>query len=430
MAETLVKVWDNLINILKISFANLTNLSNNERMKNLNITQKTSLILFGYKNSLTSLRQKNIRYGTKNFQKLIKIEKLNDFYTRIFNFENQINNKDKKKICKAFKALYKVRFPNESKSPKITKPRLHSIKEIHDRKTNLLKLINDQFEKYYPDKIELIDGINIIQSKIGASKITIITWIKEFLKNKYVEKHSLIYDEIWFSKSSKSKKIKYERIKSYVERKKGKILTGEQEFNNKSEYPSERYVKIKDKKGHVWTICVTYLINDNNWCPICHEFKTENSLRSVMRAVFKCNFPPKTLRKAINIPVQKGGNLKYDGFNNNVVLQEKSFKIAFEYDGLQHDCYPNSFHRSITQFEKQKKNDLKKNSLSKKNNVLLIRIKAINGFKYRTRNNFEKEIKRQFFIHTSIKLPYKNIFSNKKNHITASNGLLDKFLTL
>lgn len=48
-----------------------------------------------------------------------------------------------------------------------------------------------------------------------------------------------------------------------------------------------------------------------------------------------------------------------------------------------------------------------KNNETIKNNVILIRLKAINGFSFETANeNFEKEIIRQFFAYTGIELPF------------------------
>jgi len=83
---------------------------------------------------------------------------------------------------------------------------------------------------------------------------------------------------------------------------------------------------------------------------------------------------------------------------------------------------------SKLEFDRQKKNDKNKNIHSEKNNVILIRLKAINGYTFKTRNFFEIEILRQFFEQTGVEITPKNLIFDKNNSLRSTNRL-DKFLT-
>jgi hypothetical protein len=147
-----------------------------------------------------------------------------------------------------------------------------------------------------------------------------------------------------------------------------------------------------------------------------------------MEAIFGCKFKRAYLKDAFNESIKIVRNLCFDGFNNRVYLKGKIYQIAFEYDGLQHDIYPNSYHRTKLEFERQRKNDKKKDFITENNNIVLIRLKAINGFTFHTRNHFEIEILNQFFEQTGIKITPKDLTFDKNNRIRSNNSL-DKFLT-
>ncbi|MFX0071424.1 MAG: hypothetical protein ACFFAO_10080 [Candidatus Hermodarchaeota archaeon] len=393
-------------------------------MSDLNGIEKVSMLIFGFKSILTSLRARHINYYSKSLHRLISIEKLNEFYTRVSNFQDKLHNFKKIKI--AFEKLYKVRFSNNRIVPKVITPRLHRTKYIQNRKHKFLIMIKDQL-KNYPLNLDKIYGINEITKKIGSSKITIINWVKEFLKQRYGSISEEIYDEIWSSKCALSRKVTYERIKNYIQKNGGILITTKQEFNAMKLYPSERTVILKDKKGHKWKARARYLIHYNYWCPICHEYKCEKSMRLIMQAIFECKFPQTKLIDALGIPIKKGGNLKFDGFNRNVLINGKVYLVAFEYDGIQHDFFPNGYHKTELIFKRQQKNDNKKNFYSKCENVVLIRLKAKDGFIFKTRNFFEKEILKQFFKQTGVRLPFKNLKFDKNNSLCSFN-VLDKFL--
>ena len=53
----------------------------------------------------------------------------------------------------------------------------------------------------------------------------------------------------------------------------------------------------------------------------------------------------------------------------------KQLKLAFEYDGIQHHVYPNPFHKSKEEFNRQRKRDEMKDRKCKRHGTTLIRIK-------------------------------------------------------
>ncbi|KKN04465.1 hypothetical protein LCGC14_1097100 [marine sediment metagenome] len=382
------------------------------------------MLIFGFKTAITSLRARYVNSDSKTSRKLISFEKLNEFYTKVSKFQDKLHNF--KKIQNAFENLYNVRFPKNKLVPKIISPRQHRTHYIHNRKHEFLAMIENQL-KIYPIHIEKIYGINEMTKAIGSSKITIISWVKEFLKKKYGNISGEIHEEIWSSRCALARKVTYERIKNYIQKNGGVLITTKQEFNAMKEFPSERTVILKDKKRHIWKARARYLVHYNYWCPTCHEYKCEKSMRLIMQAIFGFKFPQTRLIDAPGIPIKKGGNLRFDGFNRNILENGRIYVVAFEYDGIQHDIFPNGYHKTELKFKRQQKNDNKKNSYSKGKNVVLIRLKAKDGFTFKRRIFFETEILRQFFKQTGVRLPFKNLRFDKNNSLCSFNAL-DKFL--
>ena len=132
--------------------------------------------------------------------------------------------------------------------------------------------------------------------------------------------------------------------------------------------------------------------------------------------------------------------LKFDGYNESVIVNDKKFKVACEYDGIQHDKYPNYFHTSLEEFEYAQKNDKMKIKHAKSNKTILIRIKEIQGFDKicfeKNPNKVIKEIINQFnnqvqelYNIRDFRLKYKkNHDYFKKNVFKENEGLLDKYL--
>jgi hypothetical protein len=73
--------------------------------------------------------------------------------------------------------------------------------------------------------------------------------------------------------------------------------------------------------------------------------------------------------------------LEYDGYS-------EIFNLAFEYQGLQHYKYIPYFHKDEQSFHKLQENDLKKEELSNRNGITLIKIPC----KYSYKNEEELEL--------------------------------------
>ncbi len=189
------------------------------------------------------------------------------------------------------------------------------------------------------------------------------------------------------------------------------------------EKPSQRYVDIKCKHGHKWKASVLHLLYHERWCPVCNEYKCQKLLRSFMEKIFGVRFYPEiTLKKAYGISkkaVQKTiinknrkfqfviniEKLRYDGYYDKILLKGcdgkvSSFRVAFEYDGIHHDEFPNTYHKTLEEFCLQQARDQLKNLEAKHYNTILIRLKRINGFDQNTfKHNptvVQKEVIRQF----------------------------------
>ena len=250
-------------------------------------------------------------------------------------------------------------------------------------------------------------GINMIQKNIGASKITVIDWCKRYLNDQFGEKHSEnVYEAVWGNKFAVKNKYTYDAIKNYMEKQNGYLLSTREEWRRLKELPSERYIRvghILKKKHHIWFVKVRYLMNQGRWCPECNNYVCERVLKLYMNKLFEVKFRPITLNRAFGLKKEDGGLLKYDAFNKNVKIGNFKFSIAAEYDGEQHDIFPNYYHKSVEDYYVQKRRDRLKDELSIENNTILIRIKASEGFNRNTINCFQEEIIRQVNLNSIIK---------------------------
>ena len=273
--------------------------------------------------------------------------------------------------------------------------------------SEFLKLIERQFEKYYHREIRKISSINSIQKEIGASKITIINWCKRYLNNKFGETQSnYIYEKIWGSNFALKNKYDYNTIQKFMINQNGYLLTTRGEWKEMKEVPSERYIKVghfAKNINHRWIVKVRYLINQKRWCPECNDYFCQKILQMYMNKILGGDFRPLTLKKAFGLKNSKGGLLKYDTFCENVKFEGQIFKVAAEYDGEQHNLYPNNYHRSIEEFIIQKRRDSLKNEISNQNLTILIRIKSVKGFHRNTVNFFQEEIIKQFNSHPLVR---------------------------
>lgn len=282
-----------------------------------------------------------------------------------------------------------------------------NIKKIQERHSKFLNLIEYQFEKIYYGNPEKIMGINSIQKEIGASKITIIKWCKSYLNSRFGEKESNhIYEKIWGSNCALKNKYDYDTIKKFMIDQKGYLLTTREEWKMMEEVPSERYIEVGHptrNSHHNWSVKVRYLINQSRWCPKCNDYFCQKIMQMYMNKILGGDFRPITLKKAFGLEIRDGGLLKYDSYNEKVEIEGNIFKVAAEYDGKQHDLFPNNFHESKEEYRIQKRRDNLKDNISNQKYVVLIRIKAVNGFHRNTINSFQEEITKQINSHPIIR---------------------------
>lgn len=273
--------------------------------------------------------------------------------------------------------------------------------------------------KLYPENIEKIDGINKLAKKIGVTKITILKWIDDYLKQYYnVDTAKVMYRQIWKSRKGTERKIKYEYIKTIVEKKRGKLITSYEIFNNMKAKPTQRYVDIECEKGHIWSANILHLLYHDRWCPSCSEYLCQKLSRSFMEKIFGVEFKPEiTLKKAFGINSKivykkihfqnnkfhfkiNAEKLRFDGYSGNIKLQGNDGKIynlqlAIEYDGIHHDEYPNYFHKSLKEFCLQHSRDQIKNSEAKNHDTILIRLKKSKNFSLNTFKHYPKKVRKE-----------------------------------
>jgi len=272
------------------------------------------------------------------------------------------------------------------------------LQKTNDRQSKFLTLMDFLFIDEQLTHSDSIMGINSIQKEIAASKPTIINWVKSYLNDRFGKEQSiLIYERIWGSKCRLKKKYTYDLIKEFISDQNGYIITSRDEWELMEDIPSERYIKIGHPSkdiDHIWIVKVRYLINQSRWCPECNEYFCQKILQLYLNKIFGVNFRPITFKHIFGLGSGQGGRLKYDLYNENVVIENIRFKVAAEYDGEQHDLFPNAYHKMIEDFYTQKRNDRLKDIISTDKSVILIRIKAIYGFH---RNNifFQNEIIKQ-----------------------------------
>ena len=115
--------------------------------------------------------------------------------------------------------------------------------------------------------------------------------------------------------------------------------------------------------GHEFTATFTK-VKDGVWCSSCHIYIGESISRKILETLFDVEFikvRPKWLKE-----------FELDGYCENVIVNDKTFKIAFEYQGRQHYEYIECWNETTEDFEKRKERDKEKVIMCKENNVVLI----------------------------------------------------------
>ncbi|MFX1489702.1 MAG: hypothetical protein ACFFBI_11175 [Promethearchaeota archaeon] len=295
---------------------------------------------------------------------------------------------------------------------------------------NFVQIVETQLRNY-PNNLKEILSLNEMARILGIERNTITDWLQKYLAQKYSSRKVAlkIYKECWTIKKGTSRKVTYNRIQEFLENRHATLLTSKQDFLEMSEKPSARMVEVRCEHGHSWTIRVYDLLFKGRWCPGCMEPSTQKVMRLFMESIFGGSFPETSLMQTFGIGRDQGGSLRFDGYNGEIKINGKNYKVAFEYDGSQHDIWPNPYHRTRSQFKRQQFNDQRKNDIARDFGIVLIRLKEIDGFDYYHLHRFEREILEQFYQQTGARLMLRNRYYNiHSNLIIFAKGPIDKFL--
>jgi hypothetical protein len=266
------------------------------------------------------------------------------------------------------------------------------------------------------------------------------------------------YQEIWnFNwQEFQKKKISYPSILRFIQSKGGNLITSLQKWNDMQDYPANRKIEIKCSKNHEFPLIVTSLLNRGAWCHECREYKCEKIACMFMDEIFNFDF----IRQAnlgiiYKLPTGYSKKIVYNATNSSpyvhdVCITRQTFdcyglveihginirgesvsrfiRIAFEYDGIQHDKYNESYHRgNIANYYKQRCRDIAKDGTAFEYDTIVIRVKEIDGYDLSTLNSFHREIVKQFQKLTEIKLPPMNrlYYDIRSNKIKTTNDVID-----
>ena len=118
--------------------------------------------------------------------------------------------------------------------------------------------------------------------------------------------------------------------------------------------------KCKEETHPSWLATFSSLKNSKTWCPYCSKSRSEKLCREILKEYTGLSFAsirPDWLKNDVS-----GHNLELDGFCEDL-------RLAFEYQGEQHDKYIPHFHRNEGDFERQQERDKLKLDLCKKHNI-------------------------------------------------------------
>jgi hypothetical protein len=128
---------------------------------------------------------------------------------------------------------------------------------------------------------------------------------------------------------------------------------------------SNEKLKWQCTEGHTWSATFAN-IKWGRWCPECSSGMGERICRAYFEQMFSCKFPKARPTWLIN---SEGFQMELDGYCKDIAL-------AFEHQGLQHFEQRKQF-QTAEQFNKRKKDDMRKILLCKRNNITLIEIPQI-----------------------------------------------------
>ena len=100
--------------------------------------------------------------------------------------------------------------------------------------------------------------------------------------------------------------------------------------------------------------------------------KAESECKRVLNEIYGIDF--KKVRPNWLKNPETGANLELDLYNENVLVRGVSYRVALETNGIQHNVYPNGFHRSEDEFRKQLRRDMYKADVCEREGVYLITV--------------------------------------------------------
>jgi hypothetical protein len=149
-----------------------------------------------------------------------------------------------------------------------------------------------------------------------------------------------------------------DKLEEWIKTLKGNLVSNKEDIINSRKKFNEIIIKVECNKKHIWCHTIE-AFRKKTWCPKC-KFKSESACRDIFEELFQTPFIKRRLECM--------EYLELDGFC-------EKYRIAFEYNGLQHEQYIEHFHRNgIQDFFRQQERDRVKNELCKKNDIVLINI--------------------------------------------------------
>jgi hypothetical protein len=157
----------------------------------------------------------------------------------------------------------------------------------------------------------------------------------------------------WCPTCSGHNKLSLEECQKLAISREGECLSTEY-INNQT------HMEWKCKEGHTWSAVFNSVKQGYSWCPYCSKSRSEKLCREILEEYIGLRFPSIRPDWLKNIT---GYNLELDGVCEDL-------KLAFEYQGKQHDEYIPFFHTNgPSDFERQQERDKLKLELCKKHNI-------------------------------------------------------------
>ncbi|MFX1450877.1 MAG: hypothetical protein ACFFCM_08545 [Promethearchaeota archaeon] len=230
------------------------------------------------------------------------------------------------------------------------------------------------FALYHFEKGVKPPSIFSLSSICETNQYTFSYYAKEYLIEKFQsnKKGLEIYKKIWLSKYEHEDLQRLACTRGVQETGiAGELITSESEFNEltNDQYPSDLNLWWWcGKNNHYYWKATPTNIQQGSWCPYCSEGKSEAIIRWYFEKIFNSKFKKTMIYDIIQ---NYDGKMHFDGYST-IKLGGRLIKLAFEYNGYQHYEFPNYFHQTLEEFEKQQNRDRLKEKLCLENNIILI----------------------------------------------------------